>query len=181
MACGVKTRARLQWLVGRADSRELHADIWWRGWIGFYGAGMLVQSGRAGLENDSRKRADLIVSAVNALGGTTRRYFSRPVARLGADPLRVEPLPNEEARLERVAQGEAFLQQAAEESPVARQERSRGVPSALRAQLRHPHELDATAVLSRAPLASEILRLRRDCRELASTPSRRCPRRPCQW
>ena len=50
-ACKDHTRERLQWLVERADSRELYADIWWRGWIGFYGAGMVIQGGRAGLEN----------------------------------------------------------------------------------------------------------------------------------
>ena len=115
-ACEVRTKARMQWLVDRADSRERHADIWWRGWIGFYGAGVAIQSTRAGFEDDAGKRADLIVSAAKALGGVTRLYFSRPVARLGADPLRAEALPDEKACLERVAQGETLLRQAADES-----------------------------------------------------------------
>ena len=109
-------RRVLQWLVDRADSRELYADVWWRGWFGFYSAGMVIQSTRAGLEDHQGKRADLIVSAVKALGGATRLYFSRPVARLGSDPLRAEALPDEATCLERVAQGEALLRQAAHES-----------------------------------------------------------------
>jgi hypothetical protein len=115
-ACETRTRARLQWLVARADSREQYADFWWRSWIGFYAVGVGVQSTRAGLEDDGGKRADLIVGAVKAVGGVTRLYFTRPVARLGADLLRVEPLPDETACLDRVAQGEELLQQSARES-----------------------------------------------------------------
>lgn len=114
--CEDRTEARLNWLVERTDSRELYADLWWRGWISFYALGVGVQSTRAALEDDGGKQADLIVGAVKAVGGTARLYFSRPVARLGADPLRVEPLPDEAACLQRVAQGEALLQQAAHES-----------------------------------------------------------------
>lgn len=115
-ACRPHTRERLQWLVERTDSRELYADLWWKGWFGFYGAGVVIQGTRAGLENDGGQRADLIVSAIKAAGGVTRLYFARPVARLGADPLRADPLPDEESCVARVAQGEALLRQAAEES-----------------------------------------------------------------
>ncbi len=115
-ACSARTQARLQWLVDRADSHELYADLWWRGWIGFYGVGVVFQSTRAGLEDDAGQRADLTVGAVKAVIGVTRLYFSRPVARLGSEPLRVEALPDEETCLERVAQGETLLRQAAHES-----------------------------------------------------------------
>jgi hypothetical protein len=115
-ACDGRTRERLQWLFERADSREGHADLWWRGWIGFYGAGAVFQGTRAGFEDDEGQRADLIVSAAKAVGGVARLFFSRPVARLGADPLRAEALPDEESCLARVAQGEGLLHQAAQES-----------------------------------------------------------------
>jgi hypothetical protein len=103
-------------LVERLDERERYADLWWRGWIGFYGVGAVVQGARAGVEDDRGKRADYIVSAVKAVGGTTRLYFTRPVARLGADPLRAGALPDEAACRARVERGEALLRQAAEES-----------------------------------------------------------------
>ena len=115
-ACTPRTRDRLEWLVDRTESREFHGDLWWRGWIGFYSAGAIVQGVRAGFEDDGGKRADYIVSSVKAVGGVTRLYFARPVARLGADPLLAEPIPDEEACLARVAQGEALLAKAAEES-----------------------------------------------------------------
>ena len=114
--CQPGTRARLEWLVSRLESRELYADLWWRGWIGFYGLGVVVQSARAGVENDGGERADLIVSAVKAVGGVTRLYFSRPVARLGADPVLEQPVTDEARCVRAVEQLEGLLRQAAEES-----------------------------------------------------------------
>lgn len=115
-ACSEGTRARLEWLVERLESRELYADIWWKGWLGVYSTGVVLQSARAAIKEDSGKRADLVVSAVKAAIGVTRLIFSRPTARLGADPLQVAALPDERACLERVAQGEELLDKAAKES-----------------------------------------------------------------
>jgi hypothetical protein len=80
-----------------------------------YGLGVVVQSASAGVEDDDGKRADLVVSAVKALGGVTRLYFTRPVARLGADPLEGS-LPDAAACQARVTKGEELLRQAAKES-----------------------------------------------------------------
>jgi hypothetical protein len=115
-ACDPDSAARLRWLVARLESRELYADLWWRGWIGFYGLGVVIQSARAGVEDHEGKRADLIVSAVKAVGGTARLYFVRPTARLGADPLEEAPLTDPAACRERVKEGEALLEKAADES-----------------------------------------------------------------
>ena len=114
--CAGDSRARLEWLVDRLESRERYADLWWRGWFGFYGVGMVVQSVRAGVEGDHGERADKIVSAVKAAGGVTRLYFSRPVARLGADPLREDSLADEAGCHRAVEHAEALLRQAADES-----------------------------------------------------------------
>jgi hypothetical protein len=103
-------------LVERLDSRERYADLWWRGWIGAYGLGAVAQGARAGTEDDRGKRADYIVGAVKAVIGTTRLYFSRPVARLGADPLLGAALPDEAACRARIEEGEALLRLAAKES-----------------------------------------------------------------
>lgn len=115
--CEAGTRARLDWLVDRLESRETYADLWWRGWISFYGLGVVIQSARAGVEDDDGEQADLVVSAVKAVGGVTRLYFSRPTARLGADPIAAAgPLADEAACQRAVAEGESLLRAAAEES-----------------------------------------------------------------
>ncbi len=98
------------------ESRELYADIWWRGWLGFYAAGVVYQSTQAALDDDDGKQADAIVGAVKAVAGVTRLYFTRPTARLGADPLLVDAPASEEACVARVKQGEELLRHAANES-----------------------------------------------------------------
>jgi hypothetical protein len=115
--CDPDSAARLQWLVARLEGRERYADLWWRGWIGIYGIGAVVQGVSAGVEDDRGKRADYIVSAVKAVGGVTRLYFfQRPAARLGADPMLAQALADEEACQARVQEGEALLEEAAKES-----------------------------------------------------------------
>jgi hypothetical protein len=114
--CDPATRARLEWLVDRLESRELHADLWWRGWISFYSLGVVIQSARAGTEDDDGEQADLVVSAVKAVGGVTRLYFSRPTARLGADPVLAQPISDEAVCRQAVAQAEELLRKAAKES-----------------------------------------------------------------
>jgi hypothetical protein len=114
--CEPATRARLEWLVDRLESRELYADLWWRGWFGFYALGTVVQSARAGDEDDDGEQADLVVSAVKALGGVTRLYFSRPTARLGADPVLAAPVTDEAVCRRAVDQAEGLLRKAADES-----------------------------------------------------------------
>jgi hypothetical protein len=115
-ACSEASRARLAWLVDRLESRERYADIWWKGWFGFYALGVVYQSTSAALEDDGSHQADDIVGAVKALVGVTRLYFARPAARLGADPLIVAAPPDEAACAARVAEGEALLKKAAKES-----------------------------------------------------------------
>src|SRR5690242_2800724 len=66
--CDPDSGARLRWLAERLESRELYADLWWRGWLSFYGLGVVIQSVSAGLEDDTGQRADLVVSAVKAAG-----------------------------------------------------------------------------------------------------------------
>jgi hypothetical protein len=115
-ACSEGSRARLQWLVERLESREQYADIWWKGWFGFYAIGVVYQSTSAALEDDGSHQADDIVGAVKAVIGVTRLYFFRPTARLGADPLIVAAPPDEASCVARVAEGEELLRKAADES-----------------------------------------------------------------
>jgi hypothetical protein len=115
-SCASATRDRLDWIVQRLDARERYADLWWKGWLGVYATGAVVQSARAGFRDDRGKRADDIVGAVKAVGGVTRLALSQPTARHGADPLRTETPGSESACRELLAQGENLLRQAADES-----------------------------------------------------------------
>ena len=115
-ACDTNSGARLQWLVERLDQRSPYADLWWKGWLGIYTTGAVLQGVRAGIEHDQGHRADYVVSAVKAVGGVTRLALSQPTARLGADPLRGERITSEAACRQRVEHGEALLGDAAQES-----------------------------------------------------------------
>jgi len=115
-ACESQDESRLLWLIDRLESRERYADLWWRGWLGIYGIGAIVEGVAAGTEDDRGKRADDIVSAVKAVGGVTRLYFMAPAARLGADPLRETPISSAADCAARVEQGAELLEKAAHES-----------------------------------------------------------------
>ena len=95
--------------------REHRADWWWGGWLGFYATGTVVQSVRAGLEEQG-KRADYIVSAVKALFGTGRLLYARPNARLGAEPMLAVPLEAPADCSARLGIGEETLRKNAHES-----------------------------------------------------------------
>lgn len=109
-----EVNARLEYLIHRLDDRSWYASTWWTGWTGFYALGVVVQSTRAGTEDrDHSARADYIVSAVKAVGGTIN-LLRHPLAwEGGADAVRA--LPNETGadRQARLALAEATLQKRA--------------------------------------------------------------------
>ena len=115
-ACDGRSRERLQWLVERLDSREFYADLWWRGLVRVLHRGH-GRSGRPrGVENDGGQRADLIVSAVKAARRRDATLLLPAGGAARGRPLRTEALPDRESCAARVAQGEALLRQAAQES-----------------------------------------------------------------
>lgn len=115
--CDPGIATRIRFLEERLEARRAYADWWWKGWTGTYGTGTVVQSVRAGLEDDSdAKRADLVISAVKALFGTTRLLLFPPAARDGAAPMRAVAAPGGDACAARLAAGEAHLQRAAREA-----------------------------------------------------------------
>jgi len=115
--CDASTSERLRFIEERLAQRQPYATWWWRTWTSAYGAGTVVQSVRAGLEDESdAKRADLTVGAVKALIGTTRLLIDRPSARLGPEPMQaVEPTDESSCR-ERLAIGEDLLRKNAKQS-----------------------------------------------------------------
>jgi len=100
---------RLAYIEPQLDSGSGYASLWWYGWTGFYATGVVVQSTRAGLTDDSAKRADLIVSAVKATGGVFHLLYSPLHAKDGADAIRAMPSTTREDRLRQLARAEEQL------------------------------------------------------------------------
>jgi hypothetical protein len=115
-ACDADTAARLSFLEQRLDERRTYADRWWKIWTGGYALGTVVQSVRAGIEDDDGEQADLVVGAAKALFGTTRLLLWPPNARVGADPMRAVTPDSDAACRERLAVGERLLRRNADES-----------------------------------------------------------------
>jgi hypothetical protein len=123
--CEPGTAERIRFIEDRLEERRPYATMWWHGWTGTYAVGTVVQSVRAGLEDSEGKKADLVVSAVKALIGTTRLMFEKPIAgmwfdvpsaRFGAEPASsIEPT-DESACRERLAVDEDLLRKSAKES-----------------------------------------------------------------
>jgi hypothetical protein len=122
--CEAGTAERLRFIEERLQQRQPYATWWWRGWTGTYAVGTVVQSVRAGLEDSEGKRADLVVSAVKALFGTTRLLFEPPgrllfdvpTARSGTEPMQALVPGDEAACRERLAVGEDLLRKSAKDS-----------------------------------------------------------------
>ncbi len=114
--CEAETAARLRFIEDRLEDGRTNADYWWKGWLSFYGLGVIVTSVQASQEDDEGTQANDVVSAVKALGGTTRLWFSRPSARSGADEMLAIPAVSQPACRDRLAKGEALLRTNAEEA-----------------------------------------------------------------
>lgn len=114
--CSAGTGERLRFIEDRLEERRPYAQYWWMGWTGFYGLGTVVQSVRAGLEEDDSKQADLVVSAVKASFGVTRLLIWPPTAKAGAAAMRTVDPQDESACRERLRIGEELLRRNARES-----------------------------------------------------------------
>ncbi len=107
---------RLAFLEHTLDERRLYADLWWKGWTGFYGLGMVVQSVEAARTDDGGRRADYIVSAVKALGGVINQVRRPLFAAQGADPIRALPGQTREQRQVQLKESEILLRRRAEQA-----------------------------------------------------------------
>ncbi len=101
--------ARIAFIEERLDAHRKHAYYWQWGWTGFYGAGLVVQSLRAGLSEDNEHQADYVVSAVKAAGGVARMLLSPHPGRQGADPIRAMGGTSREAKARKLAKAEELL------------------------------------------------------------------------
>jgi hypothetical protein len=105
--------ARIAFIEERLDATRKHAYYWQWGWTGFYGAGLVVQSIRAGVSEDNEHQADYVVSAIKAAGGVTRMLVAPHEIRNGADPIRAMGGNTREAKARKLVKAESMLLEAA--------------------------------------------------------------------
>ena len=79
-------RERLHFLESRIEAQRAHAALWWKGWLSFYTAGMLVQGVRAATATEAADRADLWISFAKATGGVIRLAVDPYQGIQGVDP-----------------------------------------------------------------------------------------------
>jgi hypothetical protein len=114
--CAADDADRVRFIEDRLESRRTYADYWWKGWMGAYGLGTVIQSVQAGTHDSDGRKADYAISAAKALFGTARLALNPPTARVGADPMRaIEPVDAASCR-QRVEVGEKLLRENAHES-----------------------------------------------------------------
>jgi hypothetical protein len=114
--CSGGTAERLTFIEDRLEMRRPYGTWWWRGWTGFYGLGVVVQSYRAATTGDESKQADQAVSAVKATFGVARLLIDPITAKQGADPMRAVSVTDESSCRERLRIGEELMRQNARES-----------------------------------------------------------------
>ncbi len=105
--------ARLRFLEERLDDDEKWAKYWQWGWTGIYAGGIVYGTGRAIAADQEKNRIHHIVTAVKSTIGTTRLLLWRHPGRNGADSMRAIMGDSREAKLARLAEGEALLQAVA--------------------------------------------------------------------
>lgn len=108
--------ARIAFIEDRLEASRKHAYYWQWGWTGFYGAGLVVQSLRAGISEDNEHQADYVVSAVKAAGGVARMLLAPHPVRNGADPIRAMGGSSREAKARQLAKAEELLLASAKAS-----------------------------------------------------------------
>ncbi len=108
--------AREVFLEKRLRRNGRLAAAWQMGWASFYGAGFLVQTGRAVIAQSAAERADLVVSASKAIVGVVARVARPPREMQGMRPLLELPSATRLDRTNRLLVAEALLQKDARDS-----------------------------------------------------------------
>ncbi|MEE8550009.1 MAG: hypothetical protein V3T08_02000 [Gemmatimonadota bacterium] len=105
--------ARLRFLEERLDEGEMWSKSWHWGWAGVYSASVAYETAIAIKADHEKNRIDNIVSIAKSTIGISWLLLWRHPGRNGADPMRAVTGDSREARLARLAEGEALLQAVA--------------------------------------------------------------------
>lgn len=104
---------RLDFLTRRLEEHELEGDLWYFGWLGLYGVGLVTRSVQATTTDDGDDRLAAIVRAGKTTIGITQMLLDPLPTRLGADDLVAGPDATPDERLARVRAAEARLEESA--------------------------------------------------------------------
>ena len=113
--------ARLAFLEDSLEDPELHADVWWWGWLSFYSAGAVAQGVRIGFvdgeaDDAGAQRADLAISMIKAIGGAVSMLVQPLNAMSGARAMQAIEGTTHADDLLRLEAGEDALAENALES-----------------------------------------------------------------
>ncbi len=104
-----EVRRRLAFIMECLDDGELFAEMWQYGFSAGYGLGIAIGAVQAGIADDAGARASAIVSAVKAVGGTTRLVLAPHPGRLGSTAILAMPGATPAQRLARLVEAEVVL------------------------------------------------------------------------
>ncbi len=113
LACDTDTQARIDFIESRLADGQKHASWWWHGWMAVFVAGVVVESVDAGLERNTGKRADDLITVGESVLGIADLVFDPIVAREGVSRLREMPAGNDAQCALHLAAAEETLRSAA--------------------------------------------------------------------
>ena len=109
-----EVQARIDFIEERLEDRQLHAQIWYWGWLTIFTGSTIGNSYAAATTDHGPQRANGIAQAVLSASGIGDALFRPFNARFGAEPIRVLPDATPEDRRQKLARAEALLRGNAE-------------------------------------------------------------------
>jgi hypothetical protein len=104
---------RLTFLTHRLDDNELHASLWYYGFLAVNASGMLAGAATAAVEdNDNKQMYDILNSSLGLIG-TTYLLLDPLPGRSGSDPIAELPATTHQERAAQMAAAEDLLYRAA--------------------------------------------------------------------
>jgi hypothetical protein len=100
---------RIDWLQTTLDDGAFYSKLWQHGWTGGYATGIVIGTVQAATTSKNDTRVSAIVTASKAVIGTGRLLLDSHPGRLGAQPMLDISGDGRDAKLSRLAAGEAQL------------------------------------------------------------------------
>lgn len=105
---------RLDFLEQRLEAAQPAGQLWYYGWLGVYGVGMIANGTQAAIADDGDDRVAALVGIGKTTIGITGMLMEPLPTRLGADPIRAMPNATPEQARARLDAAESLLLESAE-------------------------------------------------------------------